>query len=330
MKKLALGLLTVLASGLTVGEDIELYISDAVKSLGARPQVLIILDNSGSMSTEDYVAEPYNPNTTYPAVGGLNSLSDRFIYFTKGGVDNASLPVPDSPSEARRFLDEINSCKTAADILAVNGFYTGRIREYELKGNNGSWQEIPDNNGANIEIIDCEDDVTVGDPTNVASLPDGYPVDSQGTKKNPIYHTPDAADSNVDWNGQLVTLYTDNYLRWHHGATVNKTYLSRLDQAVNSISSVIHAAPSVDFGLQIFNFDDGDGANDANGGRIAFGIKESTVANKASLLDIIQNDLSPETWTPLCETLYEASLYFSGKSVDFGDDDRNFNRRPSH
>ncbi|GHG02460.1 pilus assembly protein [Thalassotalea marina] len=323
MKKLVGLLMTLTVSTLVFSEDIELYISEAVKALSSRPQVLIILDNSGSMSTTDEVAAPYDPSIEYPAVGGLNSLSDRFIYFTKGGVDGTSLPVPDSPSEARRFLDAINSCQTAADILAINGFYTGRIREYQIKGNNGTWIEIPDNNGANIEIIDCEDDVTSSNPKNISSLPEGYPIDSAGNKRNPIYHTPNVGDSNVTWDGQLVTLYTDNYLRWHHNETLNQTLISRLDQAINSISSVILSAPSVDFGLQVFNYNDGDGTNDSNGGRVVFGIKESNVANKNALLDIIQNQLSPQTWTPLCETLYEASLYFSGKNVDFGNDDSN-------
>ena len=115
MNKLIIFILLLLISGLTLGEDIELYVSDAVKQLSQRPQVLIIFDNSGSMRTESEVNEAYvnDPDNPYPAVGGLNSLSDKFIYFTKGGVDNASLPVPDSPSEARRFLDAINSCETA-------------------------------------------------------------------------------------------------------------------------------------------------------------------------------------------------------------------------
>ncbi|MDO6427820.1 PilC/PilY family type IV pilus protein [Thalassotalea sp. 1_MG-2023] len=323
MKKLILLVVACVVSSVSFSEDIELYISDTVKALSSRPQVLIILDNSGSMRTEDTVTAPYDPSVTYPAVGGLNSLSSKFIYFRKGGVDGTAMPVPDSPSESRRFLDSINSCKTAADILASNGFYTGRVREYERRGNNGTWEEIPDSNGANIEVIDCEDDVTAQNPNNIASIPQGYPVDSLGTRQNPIYHTGDVADSNVEWNGQLVTLYTDNFLRWHHNASQNQTLMSRLDQAVNSISSVIRSAPSVDFGLEIFNYNDGNSSNDPNGGRVVFGIKESTAANKTALLDIIENKLSPQTWTPLCESLYEASLYFSGKNVDFGDADEN-------
>ena len=303
-------------------EDIELYISDTVKQAALRPQVLIIFDNSGSMGTVESVNEDYDPDTEYDAVGGLNSLSDKFIYFTKGGADGASLPVPDSPSESRRFLDEINSCQTAREILAETGFYTGHIREYTLKGNTGTWEEIPDNNGANIEVIDCEDDVTNVDPTNVNSLDSGYPVDNEGDKKNPVYHTANVGDSNVNWSGTLVTLYTDNYLRWHQGEDIAQTLKSRLDQAKLSINNVIKSAPSVDFGLQVFNYNDGDASTDPNGGRPVFGIKELDTTNQAAFLTIIDDVLTAETWTPLCESLYEAYNYFGGKAVDFGDDDQ--------
>jgi len=311
----------LLISAASFSEDIELYVSEAVKLAGGKTQVLIIFDNSGSMSTQLSVNEDYDPTTPYPAIGNDNSLDERFIYFTKGGIDGVGLPVPDKNNESRRFLDAINSCETARVILAETGFYTGHIREYSIKGNSGSWNEIPDNNGANIEVIDCEDDVLEADPTNIASLPPGFPVNYLGTKKDPIYHTAVLQTSNVDWSGQLVTLYTDNYLRWHHSENIAQTLKSRMDIAKDSISKVVKAAPSIDFGLQVFNFNDGDAASDPNGGRVVFGIQNMTDASETTFLDIINNQLTPETWTPLCETLYEAQQYFAGKSIDFGDDD---------
>ncbi|SEK30097.1 type IV pilus assembly protein PilY1 [Colwellia chukchiensis] len=321
MKKYIVLTLLLIVSLSSFSEDIELYISEAVKRAGNKTQVLIIFDNSGSMSTQLSVNEDYDPTKTYPALGNDNSLNERFIYFTKGGIDGVGLPVPDKNNESRRFLDAINSCETARKILNETGFYTGHIREYSIKGNSGSWNEIPDNNGANIEVIDCEDDVLLKDPTNVPSLLPGFPVNYLGTKKVPIYHTPVHLSSNVDWSGQLVTLYTDNYLRWHHGESVAQTLKSRLQVAQDSITKVVKSAPSIDFGLQVFNFNDGDAASDPNGGRVVFGIKSMTDANETALLDIVNNDLDAETWTPLCETLYEAQQYFSGKSIDFGDDD---------
>ncbi len=321
MKKILALSLLLLVSVAALSEDIELYVSEAVKRAGNKTQVLIIYDNSGSMGLQLSVNEDYNPDTIYPAVGNDNSLDEDFIYFTKGNFEGGGLPVPVKNKESRRFLDEINSCETAREILAETGFYTGHIREYSFNGNSGSWNEIPDNNGANIEVIDCEDDVLQSNPKNIPSLPQGYPVNYIGTKQLPIYHTPSKATSNVDWSGQLVTLYTDNYLRWHHGEAIAQTLKSRNEIAQKSITSVIKSAPSIDFGLQVFNFDDGDAASDPNGGRIAYGIREMTDANKTALLDIINNKVSPETWTPLCESLYEAQQYFSGKNVDFGDDD---------
>ena len=186
MKKFLTLSLLLLISVASFSEDIELYVSEAVKLAGKKTQVLIIFDNSGSMSTQLSVNEEYDPDTTYPAVGSDNSLNERFVYFTKGGIDGGGLPVPDKNNETRRFLDEINSCETARNILAETGFYTGRIREYSIKGNSGSWNEIPDNNGANVEVIDCEDDVLESEPKNIPSLPQGYPINYVGTKKTPF------------------------------------------------------------------------------------------------------------------------------------------------
>jgi type IV pilus assembly protein PilY1 len=342
MKKILFLTSLILVSITSFSEDIELYISEAVKQSNQKPQVLIIFDNSGSMGTELYVNEDYDPDELYPAVGGYNSLSDKFVYFTKGGVDGVGLPVPDSPSESRRFLYDINNCATARYLLETQGFYTGHLREYSMKGNTGTWNEIPDNNGANVEVIDCEDDVNLVPETYTPAIDssinlginpdtgatfsedgeDGYPVNGRGNKQNPIYFgTLAESEASVSWSGQLVTIYTDNYLRWHHGETIDQTLKSRMDIAKDSVSNVIKSAPSIDFGLQVFNY---NSSSNNSGGRIIAGIKEMTAANQADLLSTI-DDLSAETWTPLCETLYEASLYFAGKAIDFGNDDNSRN-----
>jgi type IV pilus assembly protein PilY1 len=333
MKKLLLVSLLLL-SNISIAEDIELYVGNSTQNSGGKPKVLIIFDNSGSMNTTEEIKDPYDPVKTYPATGGFNSLSSDFVYFTKGvGVDNTT-PVPDSPSEQRRFLSAVNSCDTAKQKLASVGFYTGYIREYAFQGNSGSWQEIPDNNGANIEVIDCLDDIILennlnagveGQGGNITPLPNGYPVDGEGTKKNPDYYTASASSSNTNIGaGEVVTLYADNYLRWSQASdadigTVNE---SRLKIAKNTITNLIESAPGVDFGLQIFNHNH-YGENVRDGGRVVFGIQDMDLAARQRLVDIIQDDVDGETNTPLCETLYEARRYFGGISVDFGDNDSN-------
>ncbi len=337
MKRLLITALSVFAVGYASSEDIELYIGDVAQRTGNRPQVLIIFDNSGSMRTEETVKEPYNPHKNYPAVNGFSKLSDEYIYYTKGaGIDNSELS-PDDPNERRKFLAAINSCATARERLASVGFYTGRIREYTFEGNSGSWQEVSATTGENITIIDCEDDIkqvpanpeknekVLQDNGSLLSLPDGYPIDGLGSKDSPIYYTNEPGNSNVFWLGEVVTLYTDNYLRWSHNDDIRQVERTRLEIAKDTVTDLIESAPSVDFGLQIFNLNY-PREGDRDGGRIIMGIQEMTSSARDDLVDIIDLEIDAETNTPLCETLYEARRYFGGLSVDYGDNDTSVGR----
>ncbi|MCL1036870.1 rRNA (guanine-N1)-methyltransferase [Shewanella submarina] len=338
----------MIASACFVGgsfaDDTELYVFESSVRAGARPQVLIIFDNSGSMRTIEQNAEaPYDSDTVYPAIGSDNSYSDEMIYFTKGGIDSTSLPTPDSPSESRRFLAEINGCETSKSYLEDYGVFTGFFREYTFKGQNGTWEEVPDNEGANITVIDCFDDIDAGKWGNAPGQPSGFPIDSEGTKQNPVLYTSiDGTSTEAEKNaalekarltgfgtGQPLTLYTDNYLRWYHGdkETVPR---SRIDIAKDVIKNTIVTTPGVDFGLAVFNINAWN-EGDADGGRIVAGIDRLDEASKIDLLDTI-GGLDPETNTPLCETLYEAKQYFAGEAVTFGDKDAppsNYNYQPN-
>jgi len=323
-----LGISLLLTTSLSFAEDIELYISDAVKNSSKKSKVLIIFDNSGSMGTLHDVKEPFSKLKTYPPEGASHAYNDGATYFNKGGADGFSA-IPDSPSDGRRFLAAINSCESSKASLEEKGFYTGHIREYNIKGNSGTWDEIPDNNGLNIEVLDCEDDVrtldNAGSVENIDSLPPGYPADNLGTKADPVYHTTNTSELNVTWSGPLVTLYTAKYLRWYHSAVVGDIEETRFETAIRSITNVIETTDGIEFGLEIFN-NNYNGNN--NGGRVVYGIKEMTTSNEANLISMIDDDLSAYTWTPLCESTYEAQQYFEGKTVEYGDEAKS-SARPS-
>ncbi len=320
MKKIVVTGLLTLVSTLVSSEDIELYVSEGVKLASQKTQVLIIFDNSGSMTTEEEVKVSYDPNTNYPALDGYTKFSEEYLYYKREG----DVPTPDDSDESRKFLASINSCHTSKAILASTGIYTGHIRRYRFKGNSGEWKNIPKTKGHKVKVLDCEDDVINEEPTNISSLPQGYPIDGLGDQDNPIYHTSDINAENVDWSGDYVTLYSANYLRWYHGVGSEVVKKPRIDMAIESITNVINSAPSIDFGLEVFNYNNNDTNSGRNGGRLVFGIKEMTDANKASYLDIVQNKLIARGNTPLCESLYESSRYFAGKSVVYGDDDSDY------
>jgi type IV pilus assembly protein PilY1 len=323
MKKIILSVVLGM-SCFSMAEDIELYVGTTAQRTGGNAKVLIIFDNSGSMASNTLSAKnPYNPNTAYPAIGDLQITPNEPIYFTKGvGIDSV-VPVPDGPNERRRFLGAINGCESSKAILDTVGFYTGYFREYKYQGQSGAWKEIPDNNGLNIEVLDCLADINSGNAKNADGMEDGFPIDGLGTNRNPDYYTEAVADSNTHFGeGAIVTLYSANYLRWAQAEAddIGVSDQTRLEIAQTTISNFIVSNPNVDFGLQVFNVN-AYSENEKDGGRVVFGIQNMDVAAKTKVLDIINNQIDGETNTPLCETLYEASRYFGGKSVEYGNDD---------
>jgi len=326
-------------SGSIFADDTELYVSESSVRTGNRPKVLIIFDNSGSMKTiESTAVGNYDPKVTYAAVGSANSYQGRMLYFTKGtGIDATSLPVPDSPSESRRFLDEINGCKSSKEALNTYGRFTGYLREYSTKGKSGSWEELPDNKGANVTIIDCWEDIETKNSKNAEGIADGFPVDGKllpdGKTSAPYNFVSGGSGSAWDsalvdakktkfGTGTPVTLYTDNYLRWHTLVQQGKLPVvpqSRLDIAKDAITNIVNSTPSVDFGLAVFNINyPNEGERD--GGRIVSGIRQMTPAAKSALLSTIDS-LPANTNTPLCETLFEAYQYFSAGLITYGHKD---------
>lgn len=356
MKFLLFIILLVGCAFFSTGEDIELYIGNSTQQSGAKPQVLLILDTSGSMGDYQTVKNAYDATKKYAYAGNFNFRASHYIYYGKGSVE--TLPLVDDEGESRRFIADINSCKAAIDRLATIGFYTGRIREYVFKGNTGSWDEIPNSTGQNISVIDCQDDVTIdidnlenNNPVsqnvntkilNAGSLnplANGYPINGQGSAESPVYYDNNIGKSNADWAGQVVTLYSDNYLRWQQGdnfldgSAIGETTIERIDIAKPTLVNLIDSIPSVDFGLQVYNANgDTDSSREgSHGGRVVFGIQEMTpsartklnvMINGQTLPSVINSQIIPSGSTPLCESLYEAAQYFGGKAVHWGNKDK--------
>ncbi len=344
MKKSLLFFTCILLPLFSFSEDIELYIGDTSQREDTKPQVLLIVDTSGSMASTQTIKTPYDPDSTYKTLGTFSGRGDDYLYYSVGS--ESSSPVVDSTSENRRFLASINNCSSAVSRLNEVGFYTGRIREYTFEGNTGSWQEIPESDGTSITIIDCEDDISL-DLSNIengfavehdenqvrglltTSTVRGYPIDGEGNRLLPDYYDNDINAVDSSWGGDVVTIYTDNYLRWDQGTqysnntNIGTTVATRISIAQRTLSDLVESIPSVQFGLQVYNINASSdrNSNRGHGGRIAFGIQEMTASAKGELQDIIDLELHAAGSTPLCESYYEAYRYFSGSSVYFADTD---------
>ena len=321
----------VAISARTVADDTELYVVESSLRTGANPKILIIFDNSGSMSTiEEDTPGSYDSGITYEPISSAHAYQDDKIYFTKGaGVDNAGTDIPLSPSDSKRFLKDINGCHQSWSLIETYGRFTGFVGEYRIRGKTGTWGELRDNSGANYDTIDCLEDIHENDPINAknkdgVSHPNGFPIDGIKEGNVPKPYSTAGGDTQLGL-GEAVTLYTANYLRWHAAAVAGElptSPQSRLSIAKTAIETVINTNTSVDFGLALFNMDyPSEGYRD--GGRIVSKIQKMTTSNKSALLSTIDG-IPADTNTPLCETLFEAYRYFAGKSVLYGKKDSDY------
>lgn len=104
---------------------------------------------------------------------------------------------------------------------------------------------------------------------------------------------------------------------------VEGTGETRLQIAKRVVSELIDDNTGIDFGLAVYNFNASEGSSPRNGGRIVRGLSEGqSAADHANIKNTITS-LGPDTWTPLCETVFEAYRYLTGQRVVYGDDDPN-------
>ncbi|MFC7408054.1 pilus assembly protein [Hydrogenophaga atypica] len=269
---------------------------------GARPKVLIVFDNSGSMDTKAQNKPAYDPSQTYPNVGNIQSGR---LYWADGNSGN-----PPSASTSQWFNQQKNRCGSSYTPLAQQGFYINRWARWNTSSSSG-WSEGLDKNRQDPLHVECRQDVVDSNNDNgtgTSNPGNGYPRSSTPRP----YGSNRQTSVDDDWDS-TQRVYTANYMNWHHSTEL--TDRSRMDVARTVISSIIQANPGIDFGLAVFN----DNASTTyNGGRIVRRIIEnSTDAQRTALVNMV-NGLSPDTWTPLCESMYEAYRYLSGSTLVYG------------
>jgi type IV pilus assembly protein PilY1 len=102
--------------------------------------------------------------------------------------------------------------------------------------------------------------------------------------------------------GSSRTLWTGNYRNYI--ATTNAGEPEqKIVIAKTVMTDFLNAINGVRVGAFIFNYE--------QGGRLQTSVKSFTDPGRAQLISDF-NAITPETWTPLAETLYEIGLYFKG------------------
>jgi hypothetical protein len=125
-----------------------------------------------------------------------------------------------------------------------------------------------------------------------------------------------------------IDVYSNNYLNWRFGPRGPNGHpigrATRLTTAKSALSDVVMATNGVRMGLMVTNRTRADLTND--GGNIAFAIRRMGTdagdpdhANRQLLVNAISSVVASSR-TPLTETVYEAMLYFNGRTPQWGTD----------
>lgn len=328
-------LLTLASGQWASAMDTDIYLKAQAVSRDDTPNVLIIFDNSGSMSTVVSSTRPaYDPTINYctsdldalTGITGANAGKPSSCSSISSRIYYSFSTTPPSMSSDRWFSTSKNYCLNSATPLSSAGRYTGtKIAKWRSSSSSGGWRSLSGQDDGDITYVDCEADGT----TNGQTASDGqFPRNSTST----AYTT--ASNRAFVWSNftsnTSPTLYSANYMNYYHNSALISSE-TRMDIAKSVVKDIIDTNTSVKFGLMVFNrngddpappsYDQGDSDADQSlrhGGRLVYKVDTMTDARRTAMKAVVDN-LSPETWTPLAETMWEAYGYLSGNAVDYGD-----------
>ena len=295
---------SLLAGMPAVADDTELLLINPDPSKNPKPNVLFILDTSGSMDTIETTGKPYEATTVYTGPVG-NSCDPTAVYWTDVDVVPSCSDTNTAYVEGDSFY-----CEYARRQLDGIGSFTNTMVQYRVGGKDGmspgaaKWQYLAP--GYNASPVECQADSGVhgdGRATHLwaakgADLPDPFAS---------------VKDEELSWGSAprniSYTFYTGNYLNWKN--TPESVDLQRIDILKKVTSKVLSSVDNLNVGLMRFN--------NRDGGPVILAMTDLD-ANRADVLDAVAT-LPAAGRTPLSETMYEAALYWRGMEAHYGNID---------
>src|SRR5256885_3858523 len=281
-----------------LADDSEIFTRSS--SSGALPNILFILDTSGSMASQVTTQAAYDPVKTY---GG--SCSTALVYFQASGGS-----TPSGCSGLSSFSTTYQKCQAAVNSLVDPGFYTDQFVQWRNKNNKYFWDNTLSGNAGRYEVA-CQGDYS----GKTAPYPTTYNGQTNSLANE---WTNTAAGSYwAGGTGTANTLYSGNYLNYlaSNPPAVAGTRLSVVQTAA---SNLIKSLSNVNIDLMRYSDNLSSPVGPANptnaadgyaaGGMVAYAI--SPAATNSTNLVTTLNSYSAGGLTPLSETLYEAYQYF--------------------
>ena len=292
-------------AGAALADETEIFTGAGNAVSSQRPNILFVIDTSGSMRTNVVTQVPFNPATTYAG----SCLSSR-VYFQLGS--NSSNPPSCSNSTSVPLV--AFKCDAATQAMAASGYYIAD-RAAQWRGSPLRWRNIVGNTGNSV-WVECRADAGLHGidgaslsrwAADVPLLGGWTPVSSQA----------------IGWNqngaNNSYVFYSGNYINWlRNASTTTQTRLEIVQQVAQQVIDQLAVSDNVNVGLMRFSSNTFLSCSDgsAEGGMV---LREmNTVAANATAMKNDIAAMNASGCTPLSETMYEAYLYLSGGRVDYG------------
>jgi type IV pilus assembly protein PilY1 len=265
-------------------------LSTPAASDAAKPNILFIIDSSGSMTTVEKSQEPYDGTKNYS--GPCNT--SMYYWSTNNSIPNCG--------NRYRFYKSVFHCEQGVDQARNAGSYTDKMSMYYKVSGKSKWRE-PYRTLAN-SAVECQSDAGVhGSNSN----PTGAPYARRGTNKSAFTNN---SRRQLNWGSSstndIITVFDSNYLNWYHNPPGSN--MRRTDIVKSVTKNVLSSINNVNVGFMRFHYD--------AGGPVIHAVKD--LDDNRSEADDVVDSIPASGWTPLSETLYEAARYWSGLSGVYG------------
>ncbi len=291
-------LLCIACGSPALADDTDIFVGQLINP--GQPNLLFLFDTSGSMNSQVVVADDYDPNTVY-----LGACSTDSVYWSLQGSGQVLLP---DCALATFVNKDAFVCQTALDAFEVSGYYRDRYAQWDEDDDaeNSRWTTIVsafsgDTPTGEARPVDCfSDNGTHGQAEGGLLV---YPADGGS---GPWSETETAGF--WDNTGSTYTFYSGNFLNYVANDR-DRILDTRMEVLQNVATDLITSMSDINVGVMRFSAS-------TDGGQVVHEVANVNT-NRADLTAIIQG-LVPAGSTPLAETLFEASQYYSGRSVVFG------------
>lgn len=285
--------LVMIAGSPAIADDTELLVSNP-NSGSVKPNILFILDSSGSMTSIETTQTPFDSGTVYSG----SCRSDSYYWVESGSSSSGNVPSCKSDND-NHFPRTSFLCQQGITQIANSGFYQDTMAQYRSLRSGDAWTRLRSGNSGYVECAEDSGKHGAGNPLELYA---------RNGSDNPMFTSKSTEE--VSWKSRpterIYTVYDSNYLNWYHFSPSSS--LSRTDIVKQVTKNVLGSINGVNVGIMWYNND--------QGGTVRRAVKDLDSSRSAA--DAMVDALPASGWTPLSETMYEAALYWRGMNSWYG------------